>query len=365
MNTKVYERLLLTSWINLGIFNLQDGSQDGDINTLQLTRQREYQSTANGPQRHDTQTLREAITIEHQPTPSPTPTLPLVERPPTPKDVQYNLNAAERVSRVHEVPKSIYTIRMERECQRICAPMIAEWRESMSQDLSNLSNSRPQTDFICSPLDVECLKNVVTEIRGRREAIYLLTKIMGINWRNPETGRIQFPASRRPVIDWSSMTLPQLHEFPVTQLRDIILNDVRSRSLIEGPTHSPDRSGIRPWTTEDLLCEASQRAMERVAAMNPHLPAGLVRRDYRAMMGYTALMPSGRVTDDHLNCVNWSRERGGLRGECCTSYRRLARAFQQHCEQNGAWFRVKWDALDDQEGLCIYKYLQFFKNKCK
>ena len=357
MNTEEYWRLLVTAWINLGIFNLQDGSQDGDINTLQVQKRMEFNSTAEA--HHDTQTLRDIITIkERSLSPSPSNPIEIVERPLTHKPVLYDLDTAERISRVHEVPKTLYQTRMEAECQRICAPMIDEWRECMSRDLSNLSNKLPQCSWICTPLDVECIKNVVTELHGQREAIRVVTEVLGLNWRCSVTGRIEYARSSRPEIDWATMLAPDERVVKVDDLLNIILTSARCLYNADGPVLTTDVSWFSLLTSEQLIHSENAHTLQMVSNLNPLLSARVVQRDYRAIMGYNAMMPERMVTAQHLQYVNWAHRRGGKRGECCSSYRRLAVTFQRHCEQNGAFFRVMWNEHDhsDSQGMYIVYY---------
>ena len=328
MNEESYQRLLLTSWINIGAFLNQDGSQDGDINTLQCQKRCEYSNPADIER--NTKMLRDTITIPEK-TPDPNDIL----RAPTHKPVPYDLAAAEVISKVHELPSTLYELRVQAECQELNAAMIEQWREDMEQDLSNIANRRPTATYMCTPLDIECLQTVVTDLYGLEEAIRMTTDTLGVNWRSKRTGRVIRRRSRNPTIDWQTMTLPIDTTIEHTALRDEILRSIGCTYFHLGPF--PDYTA---WDAPTVTAMDQIQIEGRARSMNPSMANPTLALEARGIVGYTALKPAEQVTAHHVNSLNWARQRGWTRGRCPFPYSKLAIVFQRHCEQNGAFFRV-------------------------
>lgn len=294
--------------------------------------------------------MKERITI---PTRDPRPGD--VPREETPKNAKYDLDVAEQVSKVHELPKSKWAELTEDDCRRLNKSMLIQFREDLSRDLADTSNPEPNPMYLITPMDVECLLEVITEIRDKEEAERVCTDVIGIPVRSNPSGRVIYPAEEHPLIDWDTMTYPVKRIASVSAVETAVLRDVQCRYL----SATPDNA-IAPLTEQQLIQYEEAYIVQRARGLNPNLPDMVLATEARGIIGFTAMRPRQDVSPQnvyyplHLRAINWARLRRAERGICTIPYNKLAVSFQRIVEQNGAWFNVNWYSHRTDNGMSIH-----------
>ncbi len=341
MNRPENQKMLYDAFINLGIYLPLDGSQDGDVSTLQ--RQETQVEHEDIPSQNPTLTeLKDRITIPIRNDVRSTD----IRRERTPLDAPYNIDIADELSRVHELPPTVWSKRVEDDCVTLNRSMLRQFREDMARDLVDTSNPEPRPIHMITPLDVECLIEVVTDLFGEGEAQRLCTDIIGIPIRNKKTGLVVHAASDNPRINWGAMSYPVERAEEPDAIETAVLADL-------GNPHDTDSdSEYEEVTAADIMTEERLHIEERVRSINSTLSPTQISEEARGTIGFTALRPADLVTPQHVEAFNWAKRRGGELGKCAVDYERLAICFQRHVEQNGAWFYVDWYTHKRRNGTC-------------
>ena len=347
------------------MYNDHDGSQDGDINTLQIHsqhRQQEFTRTAeceklSVEEMFDRVTIPTHLDLEGK----------LVHRDITHQPVDYDLLKAEATSKVHELPMTLWELRMMGECARLNAAQMAVFEQHWARDLSNAANARPDSRWMISPIDIECLFQVVCDLRGEKEAHRMLTDTIGVNVRWKRDGRIRLAASPTPEIDWDMMVPPPDSAISVTALEDAILEFLQSPYHTDGPWSipSPQQQDRRDgkWTKRRVTLRNLEEVVDELLSdpSNQHIQRDEMTEEAPFVVRRTALRPEEVVTTNHVKSLNWARQRLGRRGHPHCTYPYIAKAFQVHCEQNGAFFKLDWRAHVTTDGmLCVHTTLSIY-----
>lgn len=326
----------------MGIYNPMDGSRDGDISSLQRQRGRR-EHTAIPARNLSTEEMLALITIpERSDPPSSTDIL----RAPTPRNVRYDIDAAHNVCLIQEPSQSTWSRRVAQDCRALNRNMLRQFREDQDRDQSNAANAEPDAIHLITPMDVECLVHVVTELFGEEEANYMCTKVIGIPVRHRKNGKTKYTADRNPLIDWSTMCYPVKRAANPRALHDSLMKHVESRYTNPPTPNVPDATVTE--LEQDERTSIEDRAME----MNPDLPRHVITAEARGIVGYTALRPMDIVSRQHLDAVTRAKQRGGIVGENSASPYLLATGFQRYIEQSGAWLKTNWFDHRRNSGLC-------------
>ena len=344
-NSPEYLRLLLSAWINFGAYLNQDGSEDGDVNTLQFHKAHRQEFTKTRKIKSlTTEQMSNIVTIETKNDPDNL----LTPRDPTPRDIVYDLQRAEAVSKVHEIPVSLWDLRMMSECERLNAPQRAIFDQHWNRDWSNTANPFPNSQCMISPLDIKCLHHVVCDLRGEKEADFMLTDVIGVNVRRKRDGSIRLSANPNPVIKWKLMVPPPQSEAPVSELVESVLEFLHSPYNSDGSHMAPPDA---QWDEETVQRVNLEEIVQELQSINPNLSRTDLRVEGPFIVRSTALRPKVEIKQYHLTSLNWARDRGGRRGHAHCPYSSIAKAFQVYCEQNGSFFNLNWKAHVVSNGM--------------
>lgn len=326
-----------TSFINLGLHNPHNGSFDADVRTMQSQQFREFSSDDVVMYEHGA--VAAAMTIARRSESEMGPNY--IDRESTPRGILNDIAASNVMSRVHEVPLSLYEMRTRHECSVLSANSVAQFTRAFNRDTSNAANIRRSTKSIITSIDVASLVAVVTALEGEDEAKTMVTDVLGLHFRDKESGAIEVRASDEPEINWSAVHAPIQQHIHRNDKRDSILRACGFDKLME---KDPDQT-LTALTPPTLRAKEQANLLQRARRISPSADAQhpFTIQRARALLGWSALRPQDLITTDHLNLVNRAHLRGATVGVCCTSYRSMWRAWQKHVEQSGPFLRVQWD----------------------
>lgn len=346
LNTEEFQKVLLSAWINFGAYLNQDGTQDGDINTLQHSGFRGEFLRDAATESMTVDEMKDIVTIETRPDPHNT----LIHRAPTPRPVDYyDLEKAEIVSKVHELPLTLWDRAMMAECARLNAPQLAVFEQSWENDMSNGANALCNADWMITPLDIECLDKVVTEMHGQAEAVRMLTDVLGVNLRWKDDGRIRRSASMTPEVKWAEMVPPPRYVHDFKKLEKQILRFLKCPVVHRGIF--PIREMPRLWTVRSIEHWHTAKIESIMLTMNGGLSDRKIGLESEFVIHQTPSRPQHPITAQHVSAMNWAKLLGGHRGYINCEYPQIAVAFQIYVEQNGAFYRMDWDSHNVDEGM--------------
>lgn len=341
--------MLVTSWINAGIFNPEDGSRDDDYTSMQYQHRLEFEGPIDRESR-TTEELLELVTIPHHPDPDDPLQLflstPRIE-PPTldhNNPPEYNLTRTRRVTNAHEVPRTLYQNRLAAELNLLNQNFLDQWELDWARDLSNIANPLPNADFAISPMDVECACNVVTALRGEEEAKHFMTHILGIHWRSRKNGEIELYRGISPRIPWEQLASPD----PVRQDPEWL-----SSSILKWLQwwEQPMEQNPLNWTTSLMQREHNNFITAECRRLNPALTDQQVAYEARWIVGGSAIMPTETCTRKQIRVRQSAADYGGRVGESPIGYRRWDMAYRLFCEEDSSFFRIRLNSAEYERGV--------------
>ena len=348
MNTEPqYQRMLYAAWANWGAFNAHDGSEDGDVNTLQRNRRAEVSFTNDRELTLDEMKRKVQIRRRTTPTRSGNDPIPRRQCPYRPRD--YDITALDEQSRLHERPMTLWERNTMRDCDRVNAPQQAIYDELIGKDLSNAVYAQPDTRCMITPADIQVLHQVVSELRGEEEADLMQTRILGLPIRSKMDGTILKPPSWQPLVNWTTM-IPIPH-VPTSDecVRDSIVQHFRIPGLIEegdGDEKQSDTITVHGATLH------KQTVLSDLQFLNPNWSQQDLAVHAPFIQRHSTLLPESGDSIELRISMQAAARGGGRRGLTAKSGYEMARAFVMFVVSNGSLFKMKWQHVDqgDQPG---------------
>lgn len=329
------QSMLLKAWCNLGAFNRHDGSEDGDINTLQRNHRPEVAFTEDNelsvPEMLRRVTIRRRLNgtvSRHEP----------LHRPRCQwRGDEYDITALKLHSRRHELPKTLWHRKTMMDCFTLNAPQKQIYDELWAQDQSNIDLAFADTRWMITPTDVEVLFALVQDIAGRAEAEYMQTMILGLPLRRDCDGAIVVAASPSPLIKWKNCLPTPRYWRKANRLRDDILDHLHIPGVSPKVDFDEDAVDEKQLHVEELH---EQRVLEHVKWFNRNMSAEQVEAYAPQIKRYSLAKPKKTVSRIVRSSTRKAVRGGVQRGKSVRSGYDFAVAFQMFVETNGALFRM-------------------------
>ena len=327
--------MLLGAWTNMCVYNNTDGSQDGDVNTLQRNLRPEVEFTNDN--KLSVKEMQRRVTIRHRTTRTKSGRPPVTRKPCTYRPLDYDVTALKPQSRGHEKPTTLWERFTRMDCHLLNAPQKRVYDEAMARDVSNLDAAVPDTRWMITPSDVKALFAVVEEVAGREKAEFMQTHKLGLPIRRKSDGAIVIPASPSPKIDWPKMKPTPRFWREDNTLRDEIVDSLHIPGVSRNVDYPPGSVDPGTFDIEEMHEELVESA---VRFNNPHWDDEMVRAYAPLIYKFSVVKPEERVTTTVTTSTRKALRSDVRRGISIRSGYDFSIAFVKFVEANGALFRM-------------------------
>ena len=334
LDDRKYLNVFVLAWWNYGLYLNLDGNEDGDVNTLHIEqnnkltdiekllrtkeciRKVQIRRNKNGLFERNWDSKYEIYEFQK---------------------MVYNINKACENSNVQKNQDDINLIYLKYDLARLNEKKLVKFMDEFKGDWTNNDNPMPDTGDMISPYEVLSLRKIYMSHGDDQMVVDLFTKDLGIPMRDDHANITHLPimSQQNEEILTRVHKFQQQCEYNTTFIQDI-LEEVNFNWHSEEKQNGNDLVMTSLLTESDLKQLNEEEQIEIATILNQSANnQSYTQQELQTIVGWSWVLPNGKLQPNVLNAANWALVHGGKVGESQISYKRWHKLWQDYCEQSG------------------------------
>ena len=336
--------MCLRSWINWGLYNNTDGSEDGKLENLHRdnkSRSHHCQEAKNAQDEVSNQ-LRSTVTIEKR---KEFVFSRKLERP------IYRFPTSDIIQQSEAIDEEDdeQTQHFQRSAFLLSGESFANYEKLLAQDLTKNDSIFPQLFHSLTPFDLQVLTMVYRQMGTEDDVRTLFLEKFKIPYRNPDTGEITNPPDN--VARTSEYVMPIFRKIRKPDHCHSMIVDILKLAKLQFNLQSGTR--FMRFTTNSLQKRLESEFEAKLLGFNETLHPNL-EDDVSEMGGLLSLGYGIVATQWDVTAWNWAGKYGNSVGISLITYNQWLSIWRTRVEEQGGFLRIGWSQEKLDIGILYY-----------
>ena len=203
-----------------------------------------------------------------------------------------------------------------------------QWRTDFARDITNAENPLPNGEYLLDKVDIWALTDLYRHHQGEDGVKWLFTELLGIPYRNAETGAVVLQPAAEPLLNFANLPQPPRQ----SKEKDLLMNRILADKNAVEQEHVPIAPRLCSYWEE----QHEQLRVQKMQTLNEHMREQEQQEEAPFVYTRTAIKDRRSLTIEMVSRRNWAGAQGQKWAESDRSNNEWLRCFRKFVEQNCA-----------------------------